>query len=135
MGSKPISKLTPVLFVDRIAPCLPFWTERLGFEKTVEVPGDGRLAFAILQKGGIELMYQTWASLEADAGSSGMLQELHKGQTFLYLEVDSLDETIAALDGVEVVMPMRTAFYGATEIAVKEPGGHFITFAEMNRAG
>jgi len=30
-----MKKLTPVLFVEAIEPCLPFWTERLGFTKTV----------------------------------------------------------------------------------------------------
>lgn len=34
-----IARLTPVLLVDRIAPCLPFWTGQLGFELTVQVPG------------------------------------------------------------------------------------------------
>ena len=29
------------------------------------------------------------------------------------------------------VMQKRTTDYGATEIGVREPGGHFITFAQM----
>ena len=37
-----MKKLTPVFVVERIEPCLGFWTDRLDFEKTVEVPeGDG----------------------------------------------------------------------------------------------
>jgi hypothetical protein len=35
---------------------------------------------------------------------------LRKGPAFLYVEVDNLDESIAALKGVEVVMPVRTTF-------------------------
>ena len=27
-------KLTPVLLVEEIEPCLSFWTDRLGFEKS-----------------------------------------------------------------------------------------------------
>lgn len=35
----PFRKLSPVLIiVDAIEPCLPFWMERLGFAKVVEVP-------------------------------------------------------------------------------------------------
>ena len=38
-----IKKLAPVLFVEKIEPVLPFWTERLGFIKTVEAPEGDRL--------------------------------------------------------------------------------------------
>jgi hypothetical protein len=31
-------KLTPILFAEEIEPCLKFWMERLGFEKTIDVP-------------------------------------------------------------------------------------------------
>jgi hypothetical protein len=61
-----VAKLTPVLFAQEIEPCLKFWEERLGFEKTIDVPEGNKLAFAILQKGSVELMYQTYASAEKD---------------------------------------------------------------------
>ena len=65
-----MKKLTPILFVDAIEPCLPFWTERLGFTKATEVPHDGRLGFVILVKDGLELMYQTWDSAAADVSGA-----------------------------------------------------------------
>ena len=50
-------KLSPVFVVEKIEPCLGFW-QRLGFEKTVEVPhGDG-LGFVILAAGPVEVMYR-----------------------------------------------------------------------------
>jgi uncharacterized glyoxalase superfamily protein PhnB len=124
-----VKKLTPVLLVDAIEPSMKFWVERLGFEKTSEVPDGDKLAFVILQKAGVELMYQTYASVEKDISYSG--QGHAKGPTFLYVEVESLDDTIAAMQGAEVVMPVRTTFYGAKEIGVKEPGGHIVTFAQF----
>ena len=33
-------KITPVLIAEKIEPVIPCWVDRLGFEKTVEVPGD-----------------------------------------------------------------------------------------------
>jgi hypothetical protein len=39
VSSLQFRKLSPVLIVDAIEPCLPFWTDRLGFAKVVEVPG------------------------------------------------------------------------------------------------
>jgi uncharacterized glyoxalase superfamily protein PhnB len=45
--------------------------------------------------------------------------------------VENLDETIRAVNGAEVVMPVRTTFYGSKEIGVKDPAGHIVTFAQF----
>jgi hypothetical protein len=34
------------------------------------------------------------------------------------------------MEGVEVVSPRRTTFYGMHEIAVREPGGNVVVFAQ-----
>jgi len=124
-----VKKITAVLFVEQVDPCVQFWVERFGFEKAAEVPEGGRLAFAMLQKANVELMYQSYASADQDVGA--ISQAVRKGPTFLYLEVDNLDETIAAVKDAEVVMPKRTTFYGSTEIGIKDPAGHFLTFAQF----
>ena len=62
-----VKKITPVLFAAEIEPCVKFWVERFGFEKTVEVPAGNKLGFAIVQEGGVELMYQSYASAVKDA--------------------------------------------------------------------
>jgi uncharacterized glyoxalase superfamily protein PhnB len=127
-----VKKITPVLFAEEIEPCVKFWVDHLGFQKTVEVPDGSKLAFAMLQKGSLELMYQSYASAEKDVAA--MSNWIRKGPTFLYVEVDRLDDTIAAVKGAEVVMPVRTTFYGAKEIGVKDPAGHFVTFAQFEAA-
>ncbi|MBZ5722592.1 MAG: hypothetical protein LAO03_19815 [Acidobacteriia bacterium] len=126
-----VKKLTPVLLVEEVEPCVQFWA-KLGFQKTVEVPEGNKLGFVILQKGDVELMYQSYASVEKDFSSNPLLT--HKGPTFLYVEVENLEDTIAAVKGAEVVMPVRTTFYGSKEIGVKDPGGHMVTFAQMGVA-
>ncbi len=45
-----MKKLTPVLLVEEIEPCLAFWVERLGFQKVTEVPEGNKLGFVILVK-------------------------------------------------------------------------------------
>ena len=127
-----VKRITPVLYVQEIEPCLKFWVERLSFAKTVEVPDGNRLGFVILQKDNTEIMYQTFASAEKDSAAAAA--EINGGRTFLYVEVDNLDDLIAALKGVPVVLPVRTTFYGAKEIGVKDPAGHMVVFAEMNAA-
>jgi len=125
----PVKKLTPVLFVERIEPAVAFWTQHLGFIKTVEVPEGDRLAFVILQQGSAEVMYQTYGSVEKDMPA--ILGDVRKGPSFLYLEVDDFESIKAAVKGMEIYMPERTTFYGAKEIGVKDPAGHYVTFAHF----
>ncbi|MFZ0806836.1 MAG: VOC family protein, partial [Candidatus Sulfotelmatobacter sp.] len=109
-----VKRITPILFVEEIEPCVKFWVDRFGFQKTAEVPEGNKLAFAMLQKGSIELMYQSYASADKDVTT--IAQQVRKGPTFLYVEVDNLDEAISAIQGAEVVMPVRDTFYGSKEI-------------------
>ncbi|HZP65682.1 MAG TPA: VOC family protein [Rudaea sp.] len=131
MKAPTVKKSTPVLFVDTIEPSLPFWQERLGFARTVEVPGGDRLAFAILASGTVEIMYQTVASLKQDSAAHAV--HFHGDKTFLFVEVDDIDALAGALDGFEIVMPRRETFYGSVEIGYREPGGHYVTFAQFKR--
>jgi uncharacterized glyoxalase superfamily protein PhnB len=127
-----VKKITAVLFVEEIEPCVKFWVERLGFQKTIEVPDGNKLAFATVEKYGVELMYQSYASAEKDVSFAA--QAVKKGPTFLYVEVANLDEIIGAIRGIDVVMPVRTTFYGSREVGIKDPAGHFITFAQLGVA-
>lgn len=126
MASPTMKKLTPVLMVQAVEPCLAFWTA-LGFERTVEVPHGDRLGFVMLVKDGIEVMYQSRASVQADVPA---LAEL-PGGTALYLEVDDLDAVVAKLAGAPLLVPRRTSSYGADELAVREPGGNVVMFAQQ----
>lgn len=122
-----VNKITPLLFVKEIEPCIPFW-ERLDFRKTVEVPHEERLGFVILEKNGLEVMYQTHDSVAADIPP---LASTPMRGSLLFVEVDDIDATERALAGIEHVIPRRTTFYGATEIVVREPAGNTVTFAQF----
>jgi uncharacterized glyoxalase superfamily protein PhnB len=124
-----VKKITAILLVDEVEPCVEFWTTRLGFEKTAEVPDGDKVAFAMLQKGGAEIMYQTYASVAKDNPHPDMLAR--RGPTFLYVEVDDLAATQEAMKGSEVVMEERTTFYRSREFGIKDPAGHFVTFAQF----
>src|SRR5579871_531844 len=111
MKSAEVKKITPILFAQEIEPCIQFWTDRLGFQKTVEVPEGDKLAFAMVEKNGLELMYQTFASAEKDNAATGAAAR--KGPSFLYIEVADLNAALEATKGAEIVMPVRTTFYNA----------------------
>ena len=129
-----VKKITPVLMVEEVEPCVQFWVERLGFDKATEVPDGDKTGFAILQKGGAELMYQSYASMEKDLHSKDIAPEVRRGPTYLYVEVEHLDQIIAATQGAPVVVPLRDTFYGAKEIGVKDPAGHILVFAQFGAA-
>ena len=114
--------------VDAIEPCLEFWVDRLGFTRALEVPHEGKLGFVSLEKDGVQLMYQTKASVGADVPSAA--KSPMKG-TFLFMEVKDLDAIEKALEGIQPVMPRRKTFYGSDELIVKEPAGNHVTFAEF----
>ncbi|HEV2688890.1 MAG TPA: VOC family protein [Bryobacteraceae bacterium] len=122
-----VKKITANLYADEIEPSIRFW-QRLGFEKTMEVPAGNKLAFALLKKGNLELMYGTYASLEQDPE---VAKAFRKGTTYLYTEVENLEDALAAVTGAELVKPIHKTFYGSKEFSVKDPAGHIITFAQF----
>lgn len=126
MSSLQFRKLSPVLIVDAIESCLPFWTDRLGFAKVVEVPEGNRLGFVILTRDGVEVMYQSRDSVRNDIPA---LADTPPGAT-LYIEVSDVAAVERAVEGTEVVVPRRQTFYGADEIGVREPGGNVVLFAQ-----
>lgn len=131
-GSTPtLRQLTPVLIVDEVEPCVKFWTDRLGFELTNKVPDDnGKLIFASVQLGAIEIMYQTRASVLSEQPSSA--GELMGHSVALFITVADLDTVERALNDVPVVKPRHDTFYGSTEIYVREPGGNTVGFAQFS---
>jgi len=123
--------LAPVLIVDAVEPCLEFWVTNLGFAKLNEVPGpDGKLIFASVKKDGVEIMYQTRASVIAE--NPAQAKELDGHSVALFLTVASiadLDGAEQSLAGAPVVKPKHQTFYGSTEFYVREPGGNVVGFA------
>jgi hypothetical protein len=128
-ASHPVAKkLTPVLYVQRIEPCLTLWVDRLGFTKTLDMPEGGASGFVILKKGSIEVMYQSFASVANDIPAFATRAP---GQTNLYVEVEDIDAIERALSGLPLAVPRRSTPYGATEVGVKDASGNVILFAQM----
>ena len=122
-----IRQLTPVLLVEEIEPVLSFW-ERLGFERTTEVPEGDRLGFVILVRDDVQVMYQSRASVRRDVAP---LADAPANASFLFITVDDLDAFERNLDAAPVV-PRRRTFYGADELIVRDPAGNVVTFAQFD---
>jgi hypothetical protein len=128
-----MKQITPIITVDEVEPCLPFWTA-LGFEVIGTVPHDGKVGFAMLNHGDLLLMYQSTGSVEADLGASGapadLPSEMGRSTTTLFIEVEDLDAVIEAVGGSEVIVPRRTTFYGMDEVFLRPPCGTVVGFAQ-----
>ena len=125
-----LKQLTPVLIVDAVEPCIKFWTDKLGFEVNNQVPDtDGKLIFASVQKDGIEIMYQTRASVVAERPDAEA--ELRGHSTALFITVKNLADIETAVADAPIVKARHKTFYGSVELYVKEPGGNTVGFAQM----
>ena len=121
-------KITSVLVVEEIEKALPFWVNRLGFEKVAEVPEEDRIGFVMLVRDGAELMLQTEASVAKDAPQFASAKSI-RTRASLFLEVDDFTDTLRRLDDYPIAMQERTTFYGMREIGVFDPNGNVIVFA------
>jgi uncharacterized glyoxalase superfamily protein PhnB len=121
-------KITAVLIVEEIEKSLAFWMNRMGFEKTVEVPEGDRLGFVILKRNGAELMMQTVSSVRKDEPKFAP-EALSTKSCGLFIEVDDFVDIRRRLEGYPIVMTERVTFYGMREIGISEPSGHTVIFA------
>jgi uncharacterized glyoxalase superfamily protein PhnB len=125
-----VNKSTPILHVKSVEPSLKFWTERFGFRKTIEVPEGDHLGFIALENDAVEVMYQTYSGMQADPANP-LAKAVEQGPSFLFMEVPDIKAVETALKGADIVQPIHLTFYGAQEIVVKEPGGHFVIFSQL----
>jgi uncharacterized glyoxalase superfamily protein PhnB len=125
-----VNKSTPILHVRSVEPSLKFWTERFGFHKTIEVPESDHIGFVALENDAVEIMYQTYSGMQADPANP-LAKAVEQGPSFLFMEVPDIKAAEAVLKGAEIVQPIHETFYGSKEIVVKEPGGHFVIFAQL----
>jgi uncharacterized glyoxalase superfamily protein PhnB len=125
-----VNKSTPILHVKSVEPSLKFWTERFGFRKTIEVPEGDHIGFVAVENDAVEVMYQTYLGVKADPPNP-LAKAADQGPSFLFMEVPDINAIAAALQGAEVVQPIHESSYGAKEIVVREPGGHFVIFSQL----
>ena len=102
--------------------------QQLGWTQIAAVPNGNVLGFVILQKDGMELMYQSWSSVAQDVGHP--MLRASGASVGLFIEVSSIDEIERQIEGLPITLPRRRTFYGMEEIGVTEAGGHAVVFAQ-----
>jgi uncharacterized glyoxalase superfamily protein PhnB len=127
-----MKRLRPVLFVKKFEPCISFWKDCLGFNVILEMSDGNGPGIVVLRKDNDEIVIHALRKSEEAASDT----ELASAQptVVLYMEVESLAEVLARVNGFDVIMPLRKSYYGAAEIAIREPGGHVVCFSQTNIA-
>jgi lactoylglutathione lyase len=124
-----LKKLTPNLMVEDVARTLAFYREMLGFEVLTTLPDQEPFDFAIVQRDGVELMFQSRASLSQNVPAlTG--SPIGASQTF-FIEVTGILDLYEALrDQVEIVVDLHTTFYGTQEFYFRDINGYILSFSE-----
>jgi len=127
-----LKKLTPNLMVEDVARTLAFYKDILRFEVVMTLPEQEPFDFAIVQRDGVELMFQSRSSLSENVpaltGSS-----IGASQTF-YIKVTGIRELYESLrDTVEIVVDFHTTFYGTQEFYFRDVNGYILSFSESSQ--
>jgi len=124
-----LKKLTPNLMVEDVGQTLTFYQDVLGFEVVMTLPETAPFDFAIAQRDGIELMFQSRQSLSENVPAlEGSV--IGASQTF-YIEVTGITDLYQQLrDRVEIVVDLHTTFYGTQEMYFRDINGYILSFSE-----
>jgi len=124
-----LQSLSPNLVASDVNKTVDYYTKTLGFSLIASVPEKGVYNWAMLMRDGITMMFQSLPSLKEDLPQLAFNSKGSLG-TF-YIKVEGLDELYRSLKGkADIVVEMRTTFYGAREFAVKDLDGYYLMFAE-----
>jgi uncharacterized glyoxalase superfamily protein PhnB len=138
------TSLKPNLMTEDVNRSVEFYRDLLGFRFAAAVAVESReivtdyqadlpLQWAMVQRGDAEIMFQSRASLAQDAPY--FAEQPLGASLVLYLEVEGLDELFAAVkDRVEIVLDLRTTFYGMREAWIRDCNGYVLTLAEAAEA-
>jgi len=123
-----IKSMTPNLMVQDVNKSIDFYRGVLGFELIATVPDSGQFDWAWMKHGTVELMFQTMPSLIQDLPE---FKGIPIGATqTLYTKVTDAKKLHGQIkDKANVVLGLKTTFYGMEEFSIKDPDGYLITFA------
>ena len=123
------TSVTPNLIVRDIAKSTAFYRDVLGFETKQTVPDAEPFVFVWLEHHGVPVFLNDLKAAEHDYPDAASLPQ--GGSAAMFFVITGVDAYHAAVSPkANVIMPLKTQFYGMREFAITDPDGHIITFAE-----
>lgn len=124
-----LESLTPNIIVDDVNQAVDYYAEKLGFNLIASVPEKGTYNWAMVQRDGVSLMFQSLESIQDDMPSLKIDSKGSLGTFFIRMKgIDELYNQVK--EKVEIAHTMRTTFYGMKEFVVRDLNGYFLAFAE-----
>lgn len=121
--------LSPNVIVDDVNNAVDYYTTHLGFRLQASVPETGTFNWAMVQRDGVVMMFQSLESLQEDLPGLNINAKGSLGTFFI--KVKGIEDLYNAVKGkVGIADDMRTTFYGMKEFTVRDLNGYFLTFAE-----
>jgi uncharacterized glyoxalase superfamily protein PhnB len=136
-------KITPNLIVENVSRTVDFYEQMLDFELVMGVPEDSQqvvttrdpdapLAFAMIKRGPVELMFQSrrsaakeWSAMESGSAIEGIA---------LYIEVADVRRLHAWLKGKATLLKdLHTTFYGMDEFYIRDCNGCVLGLASPHQ--
>jgi catechol 2,3-dioxygenase-like lactoylglutathione lyase family enzyme len=121
--------VTPNLLVRDVQKSTGFYRDILGFTMGETVPEQAPFVFVWMKRDEVSVFLNDITAAAHDYPEAATLPP---GGTaalfFIVTDVDAYHAHVAP--NANVVMPLKTQFYGMREFAVTDPDGHLITFAE-----
>ena len=120
---------TPNLIVRDIAASTAFYRDVLGFSVKMTVPEQAPFVFVWLERDSVPVFLNDPAAVAKDYPGAASRQP--GGTCTMFFVITGVDDLHAEVaPRANVVMPLKTQWYGMREFAIEDPDGHLITFAE-----
>lgn len=122
-----MESLSPNLFVNDIQQTINFYN-LLGFETTMSVPEQQPFDWAMMTKGKVTFMFQSFESL---GDKIPEIKRQEGGPLLFYIQLKNIRNFHDQLVGkVTILKGLEKTFYGATEFSILDNNGFVLTFAE-----
>jgi uncharacterized glyoxalase superfamily protein PhnB len=124
-----LESLSPNLISESVNASVDYYVKNLGFTLIASVPESGTFNWAMIQRDNVTLMFQSLTSLQEDLPTLNLKAKGSPGTFFIKMK--GIDELYESVKGkLDLIVDMRTTFYGMKEFAIKDPDGYFMMFAE-----
>lgn len=121
--------VTPNLLVRDVKKSTEFYRDVLGFTMSETVPEKEPFVFVWMKRDEVSVFLNDITAAAHDYPGAASLPR--GGTAALFFVVSGVDAYHAKVaPAANVILPLKTQFYGMREFAVTDPDGHIITFAE-----
>jgi catechol 2,3-dioxygenase-like lactoylglutathione lyase family enzyme len=123
------TSVTPNLLVRDVRKSTEFYRDVLGFTMGETVPDKEPFVFVWMKRDDVSVFLNDIKAAEHDyPAAASMPPGGTAAMFFIVSDVDAYHAQVAPK--ANVILPLKTQFYGMREFAVTDPDGHIITFAE-----